>query len=55
MTFFNMKWNFKQQINKVHPSIKFSFYFSIDTVVYKTQSSKLETKLYKKESDRQAY
>ena len=26
-----------------------------DTVVYKTQSGKLETKLYSKESDRQAY
>ena len=52
---------FKQQINEVHPSIKFDFNFSnkeinfLDTVVYKTQSGKLETKLYRKESDRQAY
>ena len=52
---------FKQQINEVHPSIKFDFNFSnkeinfSDTVVYKTQSGKLETKLYRKESDRQAY
>ena len=52
---------FKQQINEVHPSIKFDFNFSnkeinfLDTVVYKTQSGKLETKLYGKESDRQAY
>ena len=52
---------FKQQINEVHPSIKFDFNFSnkeinfLDTVVCKTQSGKLETKLYRKESDRQAY
>ena len=52
---------FKQQINEVHSSKKFDFNFSnkeinfLDTVVYKTQSSKLETKLYRKESDRQAY
>ena len=52
---------FKQQINEVQPSIKFDFDFSnkeinfLDTVVYKTQSGKLETKLYRKESDRQAY
>ena len=52
---------FKQQINEVHPSIKFDFNFSnkeinfLDTVVYKTQSGKLENKLYRKESDRQAY
>ena len=52
---------FKQQINEVHPSIKFDFNFSnkeinfLGTVVYKTQSGKLETKLYRKESDRQAY
>ena len=52
---------FKQQINEVHPSIKFDFNFSnkevnfLDTVVYKTQPGKLETKLYRKESDRQAY
>ena len=49
---------FKKQ---VHPSIKFDFNFSnkeinlLDTVVYKTQTGKLETKLYRKESDRQAY
>ena len=48
---------FKQQINKIHPSIKSDLNFSIkeinvlDTVVYKTQSDKLETKLYRKESD----
>ena len=52
---------FKQQLNEVHPSITSEFNFSnkeinfLDTVVYKTQSGKLETKLYKKESDRQAY
>ena len=52
---------FKQQINEVHPSIKFDLNFSnkeisfLDTVVYKTQSGKLGTKLYRKESDRQAY
>ena len=52
---------FKQQINEIHPSIKFVFDFSnkeinfLDTVVYKTQPGKLKTKLYRKESDRQAY
>ena len=52
---------FKQQINEVHPIIKLDFNFSdkeinfLDTVAYKTQSGKLETKLYRKESDRQAY
>ena len=46
---------FKQQINKILLSIKFVFNFSIDTVVYKTQSGKLETKLYRKEPDPQAY
>ena len=52
---------FKQQINEVHSSIKFDFNISnkeiifLDAVVYKTQSGKLETKLYRKESDRQAY
>ena len=45
---------FKQQLNEVHPSIKFDLNF-LDTVVYKTQSGKLETNLYRKESDRQAY
>ena len=41
--------------------IKFGFNFSnkeisfLDTVVYKTQLNKLQTKLYRKESDRQAY
>ena len=49
---------FKQQINEVQPSIKFDFNFFnkeinfLDAVVYKTQSGKLETKLYRKESDR---
>ena len=52
---------FKQQINEVHLSIKFDFNFSnkelnfLDTVLYKIQSGKLETKLYRKESDPQAY
>ena len=52
---------FKQQINEVHPSIKVDFNFSnkdinfLDTVLYKTQLGKLETKVYRKESDRQAY
>ena len=51
----------KQQINEVNPPIKFYFNFSnkeinfLDTTVYKTQSGKLETKLYRKESNRQAY
>ena len=50
-----------KQINKVHPSIKFDFNFSnkeinfLNTVEYKTDSGKLETKLYMKESDWQAY
>ena len=39
---------FKQQINEVHPSIKIFFSNKeinfLDTVVYKTQSGKLETK-----------
>ena len=52
---------FKQQIYEIHPSIKFNFNFStkeinfLDTVFYKIQSGKLETKLCRKESDRQAY
>ena len=52
---------FKQQINEIHSSIKFNFNFStkeinfLDTVFYKIQSGKLETKLCRKESDRQAY
>ena len=52
---------FKQQINEIHPSIKFNFNFFtkeinfVDTVFYKIQLGKLETKLYRKESDRQAY
>ena len=52
---------FKQQINKVHSSIKFDFDFSnkeinfVDTAVYKRQLGKLEYKLYRKESDGQAY
>ena len=42
---------FKQQVNEVHPSIKFDFKFSnkevnfLDTAVYKTPIGKLETKL----------
>ena len=41
--------------------MKFDFNFSskelnfLNTVVYKTQLGKLETKLHRKESDRQAY
>ena len=53
---------FKQQINEIHPSIKFDFNFSnkeinfLDTIVYyKTQSGQLETKIYRKESNRKAY
>ena len=55
-----MGWNYRPA-NEVHPSIKFDFNFSnkeinfLDTVVYKTQSTKLETKLYRKESNRQAH
>ena len=59
MTYFNVDWNYsklmnKQQTNEVNPSIKSDFNFSnkeinfLDTVVYETQSSKLETKLYRK-------
>ena len=50
-----------KQINEIHPSIKLDFNFSnkeinfLGTVVYKTQSGKLETKTYRKESDRKAY
>ena len=52
---------FKQRINEVHPSIKFDFKFSnkeinfLDTVVYKTSTGKLETKLYMKDTDQQPY
>ena len=52
---------FKQQINEIHPSIKFDFNFSnkeinfLDTAVFKVQSGKLETKLCRKESNRHAY
>ena len=49
---------FKQQVNGVYPSIKFVFFsFSnkeisfLDTVAYKMQKGKLETKLYRKESN----
>ena len=51
----------KQRINEVHPSIKFDFKFSskeinfLDSVVYKTPTGKLETKLYTKDTDRQPY
>ena len=47
---------FKQHINEIHSSIKFNFNFSrkeinfLHSVIYKTQSSKLETKIYRKES-----
>ena len=47
-----------QQINEIQPSVKFDFNSSnkeinfLDTIVYKTQSGKLETKVYRKESDR---
>ena len=50
---------FKQRINKVHPSIKFNLKFwnkkinILDTVVYKTAIGKYETKLYTKDTDRQ--
>ena len=43
------------------PSIKFDFKFSnkknnfIDTVVYKTSTGKLETKLYQKDTGRKVY
>ena len=55
----------KTKINKIQSSIKFDFNVSnreinfldafIKHVVYKTQSGKLETRLYRKESHRQAY
>ena len=49
----------KREINKVHPFIKFDFNFSnketnfLDTVLYKT--GKVETKLYRKESEQHTY
>ena len=52
---------FKQQINEIYPSAKFDFNFSnkeikfLDIVAYKAKSGKLETKLYRIESGRQAY
>ena len=52
---------FKQQINKVPRPIKLDFNVSnkvinfLDTEVYKIHSGKLETKFYRKESDRQTY
>ena len=52
---------FKQRINEVHSSINFDSKFSnkdinfLDTVVYKALTGKLETKLYMKDSNRQAY
>ena len=52
---------FKQQVNEVHPSIKFDFKFLnkeinfLDTVAYKILTGKLETKLYTKDTNQQAY
>ena len=52
---------FIQRINEVHSSNKFEFKFSnkeinfLDTVVYKTPTGKLETKLYAKDADQHAY
>ena len=52
---------FKLWINEVHPYIKFDFKFSnkeinfLDTVLHKTQTSKLGTKLYTKDIYWQAY
>ena len=51
----------KQQINEVHPYIKFDFTFLnkeinfLDTVLYKTPTGKRETRLYTKDRDRQPY
>ena len=50
----------KQRINEVYPSIKFDFKFSnkeinfLNTARYKTPTGKLEIKLYRKDTDRQA-
>lgn len=50
---------FTQRINEVHLSIKLDFKFSnkeidfLDTVVYKTPTRKLESKLHAKDSDQQ--
>ena len=52
---------FKQWIIETRPSIKFDFKFLnkeinfLDTVVYKTPTGGLETKLNGKDTDRQAY
>ena len=52
---------FKHQSNEFHPSLKLDYNFSnkeinfSDTTVYKTQSGKPSTKLYRKEYDRKAY
>ena len=51
----------KQQINEAHTPMKFDFNFSnkeinfFDTVVCKTHSSKLATKLYREEFNQQVY
>ena len=58
---FGQLLEFKQRIEEVYPSIKFDFKFSnkeikfLDTVVCKTPTGKLDTNLYTKDTDRQAY
>ena len=52
---------FFEEINKVHPSIKFDFNYSkseidfLDLKIYKDFSGKLSTKVFTKPTDRQAY
>ena len=52
---------FLNEINKVHPTIKFDYHASkhkvnfLDLTIYKDASGKLATKLYTKPTDRQAY
>ena len=52
---------FLNEINQVHPTIKFDYHTSkhevnfLDLTIYKDASGKLATKLYTKPTDRQAY
>ena len=52
---------FEQEINQIHPSIKFTFKYSpkeidyLDTIVMITNEGKLTTRLFKKPTDRSNY
>ena len=52
---------FLEEINKVHPTIKFDYTYSkdeinfLDLTIYKSEKRKLATKVYKKPTDRQSY